>query len=65
MESRRWPLFSSWERSGASPVSRHLILTYDEIYSIRFFSAKLRPYWRRNGATPAVLLETRSASIQS
>jgi hypothetical protein len=37
-------------------VSRHIIVAYDEIYSIKFSGTKLRPYWRRNGATPATLL---------
>jgi hypothetical protein len=39
----------------AQPVSRHLFVAYDEIYSIRYYGQKLRPYWRRNGATPADL----------
>ena len=42
---------------GAAPVSRHLMVAYDEIYSIKYFGQKLRPYWRRNGATPADLLQ--------
>jgi hypothetical protein len=41
----------------ATPVSRHMLIAYDEIYSIKFFGQKLRPYWRRNGAGPAELLE--------
>jgi hypothetical protein len=40
----------------AKPVTRQVIVAYDEIYSINYFGAKLRPYWRRNGATPATLL---------
>ena len=43
-------------RVGASPVSRHLILAYDEIYSIKLSGQNLRPYWRRNGATATTLL---------
>ena len=43
-------------RVGAEPVSRHLIVAYDEIWSIKYFGKKLRPYWRRDGATPADLL---------
>jgi hypothetical protein len=39
-----------------SSVSRHIMLAYDEIYSINFLGRKLRPYWRRNGAGPAELL---------
>jgi hypothetical protein len=41
---------------GASPVSRHLILAYDDIFSITYFDRRLRPYWRRNGAEIAELL---------
>ena len=41
---------------GATPVSRHLMLAYDQIYNIKYFGQKLRPYWRRNGAdAPAML----------
>ncbi len=37
-------------------VSRNLMLAYDEIYAIKFLGRKLRPYWRRNGATTMDLL---------
>ena len=40
------------------PVTRQVILAYDEIYSIKYFGRKLPPYWRRNGATPSDLLKT-------
>ncbi|HET6251136.1 MAG TPA: DUF4965 domain-containing protein [Tepidisphaeraceae bacterium] len=43
---------------GAEAVSRHVTIAYDEIFSIRYFLKNLRPYWRRNGAMPADLLET-------
>jgi hypothetical protein len=39
------------------PVARHLMVAYDEIWSIRYFGKKLPPYWRRNGATPAQMLQ--------
>jgi Glutaminase A six helical-hairpin domain/Domain of unknown function (DUF5127)/Domain of unknown function (DUF4964) len=42
---------------GAKRVSRHLIVAYDEIYSIKYFGRKLRPYWRRNGATAGTMLQ--------
>lgn len=42
---------------GAEPVARHLMIAYDEIYAIRFLGQKLRPYWRRDGAGPAELLQ--------
>jgi len=35
-----------------SPVSRHVMVAYDEIYAIDYFGKHLRPYWRRNGAQP-------------
>jgi len=38
-------------------VSRHLLMAYDEVYAIKYFGQKLRPFWRRNGATPANLLQ--------
>lgn len=41
----------------ATPVSRHMMDAYDEIYSIKFFGQSLRPYWRRNGATPSSMLQ--------
>lgn len=40
------------------PVSRHLMLAYDDEHSITFFRRKLRPYWRRNGMTVDRMLQT-------
>ncbi|MDB6066668.1 MAG: hypothetical protein JWR26_2876 [Pedosphaera sp.] len=40
---------------GVKPVARQVMIAYDEIYSIKYFGKRLRPYWRRNGATPAEL----------
>jgi hypothetical protein len=42
---------------GARPVSRHAMIAYDEIYAIKFLGQKLRPFWRRDGAGPADLLQ--------
>ncbi len=42
---------------GAAPTERHLMVAYDELYSIKFSGAKLQPYWRRNGATPEAMLQ--------
>lgn len=39
------------------PVSRNVIIAYDEILSIKYFGRKLPPYWRRNGATAAEMLQ--------
>ena len=40
----------------AKPVSRWLMLAYDDEYSIQFFGQNLRPYWRRDGADAGSLL---------
>lgn len=39
------------------PVSRWLVLAYDDQYSIQYFKKNLRPYWRRNGMDAAGLLK--------
>jgi hypothetical protein len=41
----------------SSPVTRQVIVAYDEIYAIKYFGRKLLPYWRRNGATAAQMLQ--------
>jgi hypothetical protein len=43
---------------GAAPASRHMVVAYDDLYSIEYFQRKLRPYWRRKGADAVALLET-------
>ena len=52
---------------GTRPVSRWLMLAYDDEYSIQYFKKNLRPYWRRNGDDAAALLKkaaTEYASLQ-
>ncbi|MGI8912334.1 MAG: DUF5127 domain-containing protein [Chloroflexota bacterium] len=39
-----------------APVSRHVLLAYDERYTVEYFGRKLRPYWRRDGLDAAGLL---------
>ena len=39
------------------PVSRWLMLAYDDLYSIQYMRKNLRPYWRRNGWEAADLLK--------
>ncbi len=38
------------------PVSRFLVVAYDDEYSIEYFDRRLRPYWRRKGDGVAELL---------
>ncbi|MBI5819875.1 MAG: DUF4965 domain-containing protein [Verrucomicrobia bacterium] len=50
-------LFASLEfrirKVGARPVSRWLLLAYDDLYSIQYMKQNLRPYWRRNSKEDA------------
>ena len=39
------------------PVSRHVMVAYDDRFSIEYFYQKLRPYWRRDGMGVADLLQ--------
>ncbi len=39
-------------------IARHVTVAYDEVFSIKFLGRKLRPYWRRNGATATDLLRS-------
>jgi hypothetical protein len=41
-------------------VQRQVIVAYDEIYAIKYFGKKLRPYWARNGITIDDLLQKAS-----
>jgi len=40
----------------ATPVTRQVIVAYDEIAAIKYFGKKLLPYWKRNGATATEML---------
>lgn len=42
--------------SAARPVSRHVLLAYDDGYSIEYLERKMTPYWRHNGQTTAAML---------
>jgi len=45
-------------RVGTSPVSRYLMIAYDDLYSIEYFERRERAWWRRKGADAAELLRT-------
>ena len=34
---------------GAKPVSNKIMIGYDDIYSIQYFTENLRPYWNNDG----------------
>lgn len=42
---------------GVTPVVRHVLLAYNDIYSVEYMQQKLRPYWRTQFATFAGMLE--------
>jgi Domain of unknown function (DUF4965)/Domain of unknown function (DUF5127)/Domain of unknown function (DUF1793)/Domain of unknown function (DUF4964) len=42
---------------GSSPVSRYLVLAYDERFPVQYLDRWLLPYWRRHSATVADMLE--------
>lgn len=44
----------------ARPVTRQVIVAYDELFAIKYFGRKLLPYWKRNGATAASMLKEAS-----
>ena len=41
----------------ASPVNRHVLLAYDDIYSIEYMHQKLLPYWRKQFSSFAAMLQ--------
>ncbi|MBC3788002.1 glutaminase family protein [Spirosoma utsteinense] len=44
---------------GTSPVQKHLMLAYDDLYSVQYFGKNLRAWWRRDEKmTMPVLLQT-------
>lgn len=58
--SDHWPVMAfdfDLGSVGATPVSRHLILAYDEITPIEYFHQRLRPWWQHSGMDIDHLLE--------
>jgi hypothetical protein len=47
------------------PVSRWMILAYDDIYSIQYMKKNLRPYWRRDGWEASDLLQASAREFKS
>ena len=45
-------------------ASRHLMLAYDDLYSITYFRRNLRPYWRRDGSGIVDLLKRAEADYE-
>ena len=54
-----------FEQVKNAPSSRHVLVAYDDLYSIEYLNRWLRPYWRRKGATTGELLETAERDFKS
>lgn len=49
---------------GAQGDAEHLMLAYDDLFSIQYMKRNLRPYWRRNGWEAADLLEASARDFE-
>ena len=49
----------------ALPKSGHVLLAYDDIFSVEFMQQRLPPFWRRNGDDMGVLLPRAEADFES
>jgi hypothetical protein len=59
--NQRWPVlattFSLGQVEGEGGSTRTLMIAYDDLYSVNYMGQKLRPYWQRNGALIADVLQ--------
>jgi len=46
------------EAVAAEPVTRYLLIAYDDQYSVEYMHRRLRPYWRREGMGIGPLVDT-------
>lgn len=64
----RWPSVAfafPLDEVGARPVSRHLILAYDEISPVEYFGKQLHPYWQRNSVAASDMLQSAETDFSS
>lgn len=60
----RWPVMAAEIDLGVvlkEPVRTHVILAYDDLYSVEYFGQKLRAWWRRD---PAMTVEKMLATAE-
>ena len=50
---------------GATPVSRHVLVAYDDVWAATYLHRRVRAWWRRNGATAADLLTAAERDFSS
>jgi hypothetical protein len=59
--NKDWPVLACAIEVGNvahEQVSRHILIAYDDEYSIEYLGTKLRPYWRRGGMDASKMLAT-------
>jgi hypothetical protein len=49
---------------GQTAVTRHVLLGYDDVYSVEYIQQKLLPYWRKEFATFSALLKRAESDYQ-
>jgi len=63
-----WPVMAcafNLGKVGGKSTARHLILAYDDLYSVEYMRRRLRPYWRRSGAEASDLLRDAARDYES
>jgi hypothetical protein len=50
---------------GGTPISRRVLLAYDDRFAIEYLNRRLRAYWRRNGMTTGEMLQKAEAEETS
>ncbi len=66
--SDRWPVMANLfdcGTIGSTPVSRHIMLAYDDLYCIEYFQRKLLPYWRNEFEGMSELIQTAANDYES
>ena len=57
--NNNWPGISvvrSFDKLNSNTISCHVLMAYDELYSVEYFHQKLKPYWKRDGMQIGELL---------
>lgn len=65
---QNWPVMANCYdcgRVGTEEVSRHLMLVYDDYYSIEYFHRKLFPYWRHEHEDVTGLIRAAAQDYES
>ncbi|MDX9754310.1 MAG: DUF4965 domain-containing protein [bacterium] len=66
--SDQWPVMACvlpFGKVGADPVAKHVMLAYDDQFSIEYLDRKLRPYWRQQFADVSQLLSAAAREYES